>query len=80
MSKLIPKAYKFRFYQKIVNGLVSIVMPNMTEACLNLYNYNNNAAGTAVNACAGNVRPKTSKKIISKKSRAVSCETRIHVL
>ncbi len=32
------------------------------------------------NACGGNVRPKTSKKIISKKSRAVSCETRIHVL
>ena len=50
------------------------------NACLNLYNYNNNAAGTAVNACGGNVRPKTSKKIISKKSRAVSCETRIHVL
>lgn len=60
------------------------------NACLNLYNYNNHnintkysnntAAGTAVNACGGNVRPKTSKKIISKKSRAVSCETRIHVL
>lgn len=32
------------------------------NACLNLYNYNNNAAGTVVNACGGNVRPKTSKK------------------
>ena len=45
------------------------------NACLNLYNYNklnNNAAGTAVNACGGNVRPKTSKKIISKKSRAIN--------
>ena len=41
---------------------------------------NNTAVGTTVNACGGNVRPKTSKKIISKKSRAVSCETRIHVL
>ena len=50
------------------------------NACLNLYNLNNNAAGTAVNACGGNVRPETSKKIISKKSRAVSCETRILVL
>ena len=60
------------------------------NACLNLYNYNNHnintkysnntAAGTAVNACGGNVRPKTSKKIISKKSRAVSNETRILVL
>ncbi len=50
------------------------------NACLNLYNCNNNAAGTAVNACGGSVRPKTSKKIISKKSKAVSCETRILVL
>ena len=56
------------------------------NACLNLYNYNNTKysnnipAGTAVNACGGNVRPKTSKKNISKKSRAVSCETRILVL
>ena len=50
------------------------------NACLNLYNYNNNAAGTAVNACAGNVRPKTSKLNSTKKSRAVSNETRILVL
>ena len=50
------------------------------NACLNLYNYNNNAAGTAVNACGGNVRPKTSKLNSTKKSRAVSCETRILVL
>ncbi len=50
------------------------------NACLNLYNCNNNAVGTAVNACGGSVRPKTSKKNISKKSRAVSCETRILVL
>ena len=50
------------------------------NACLNLYNYNNNAAGTAVNACAGNVRPETSKLNSTKKSRAVSNETRILVL
>lgn len=53
------------------------------NACLNLFNYNKlnkNAAGTAVNACGGNVRPKTSKKIISKKSKAISNETRILVL
>ena len=41
---------------------------------------NKNTAGTAVNACGGNVKPKTSKKNISKKSRAVSNETRILVL
>ena len=56
------------------------------NACLNLYNLNNTkfskntTAGTTVNACGGNVRPKTSKKVLSKKSRAVSNETRIHVL
>ena len=50
------------------------------NACLNLFNYNNNTtAGTAVNACGGNVRPKTSKKILSKKSRAVSNEAGILV-
>ena len=52
------------------------------NACLNLYNYNNHnintkysnntAVGTTVNACGGNVRPKTSKKNISKKSRAIN--------
>ena len=50
------------------------------NACLNLYNYNNNATGTAVNACGGNVRPETSKFNSTKKSRAVSNETRILVL
>jgi len=59
------------------------------NACLNLFNYNSFVglngknqyiAGTANYACGGNVRPKTSKKIISKKSRAVSNEAGIHVL
>ena len=31
------------------------------NACLNLYNYNNNATGTAVNACGGNVRTRNFK-------------------
>jgi putative transposase len=47
------------------------------NACLNLHRYKKATAGTAANACGGNVRPKSSKKIISKKTKAVSNETRI---
>jgi putative transposase len=47
------------------------------NACLNLYNYNNSTVGTTVNACGGNIRPKSSKKIISTKTKAVSDEAGI---
>jgi putative transposase len=47
------------------------------NACLNLHNYKKTTAGTAANACGGNVRPKSSKNIISKKTKAVSNETGI---
>jgi putative transposase len=49
------------------------------NACLNLHKYKKNTVGTAVNACGGNVRPKSSKKTISKKTKAVSNETGITV-
>jgi putative transposase len=49
------------------------------NACLNLHKYKKSTAGTAANACGGNVRPKSLKKNISKKTRAVSKETRIPV-
>lgn len=60
------------------------------NACLNLYNYkksfvnlggkNSDIAGTATNARGGNVRPKASRKAISKKSKAVSNEAGIPCL
>ncbi len=51
------------------------------NACLNLFSFiNNNAVGTTVNACGGNVRPKRIKKVISKSLEAVSSEAGIHCL
>ena len=43
----------------------------------NVNNKSKTAVGTTVAACGGNVRPKVSKKIISKKSKAVSHEAGI---
>ncbi len=50
------------------------------NACLNLYYYDKTTVGTTVNACGGNVRPKTSKLNSTKKSKAISKETGIIVL
>ena len=64
------------------------------NACLNLYDYdgttylllrknrNHQKSSKPVGAtvCGGNVRPKSSKKIVSEKTEAVSNEARIHVL
>lgn len=66
------------------------------NACINLYNYkeieyklnkriikkelSNTAVGTTVEACGGDVRPKSSKRITSMNPKAVSVETRILVL
>ena len=93
MSKLIPKAYKFRFYPqddlKIILaktfGCVRFVYNKTLDFSEKHYaqkdiidNYKN-LTGTD-RTCAGNVRPKTSKLNSTKKSRAVSNETRILVL
>jgi putative transposase len=50
------------------------------NACLNLHKYKKITLGTKVKACGGNVRPKSLKKDISKKTKAVFNETGIHVL
>jgi putative transposase len=50
------------------------------NACLNLYNYKKATVGTTVNACGGNVRPKSSKLNSTKKKRAVSNEAGILML
>jgi putative transposase len=66
------------------------------NACINLYNYKDNiknnvfvvksssssksTAGTVVNACGENVRPRVSTLIVTKKPKAIFSETRISVL
>jgi putative transposase len=50
------------------------------NACLNLHKYKKITLGTKVKACGGNVRPKSLKKIIFKKPKAVSNEAGILVL